>query len=358
MTSPVRDEPSLLPPFFLFATSFVEAAFFFSAGRVKKICAFTRSIGDCQMKDPAAAALFNSFRKSKLEPRPGTLVDSRAGVLDDPVWTTVKPYISCIPEHQDECLCDGFLIVACDGVWDEMSSHEAVQVVSELLANNAKSGGDANIADQFIELVLEKVVKRVKKNFPGEGGLTMAELKERPQGSKKWKGKKYCRSCLHDDITAVIVHFTSAAGGDAQTGVAQELAADKLDPATLAMREAFRSIDQDESGTLTAENVQALGERLGRSLTVEQAAAYIAAADKDGSGVLLLDEFAAWFETEAQNFAADRQGGEGGRHHSTLADELLMDLFESGGTEDEDGEGAAAEGAEVAAPEPEACGSG
>ena len=41
--------------------------------RVKGICAFTRSIGDCQMKDPAAAALFNSFRTVKVEPRPGTL---------------------------------------------------------------------------------------------------------------------------------------------------------------------------------------------------------------------------------------------------------------------------------------------
>jgi len=42
--------------------------------RVKGICAFTRSIGDCQMKDPAAAALFNSFRTVKVEPRPGTLL--------------------------------------------------------------------------------------------------------------------------------------------------------------------------------------------------------------------------------------------------------------------------------------------
>lgn len=186
------------------------------------------------------------------------------------------------------------------------------------------------------------------------------ELKERPQGSKKWQGKKYCRSCLHDDITAVVIHFTSAAGGEAQTSVAQELAADKLDPAALAMREAFRAIDQDESGTLSAENVQALGSRLGRSLTTEQATAYIAAADKDGSGVLLLDEFAAWFEVEAQKFTADRQGGGGGRHHSTLADEVLMDLFEAGSPEAAaatDGGGAAEgadEGAEEAVPEPEA----
>ena len=66
--------------------------------------------------------------------------------------------------------------VACDGVWDEMSSAEAVQVVSELLANDAKAavagggggGAGANIADQLIEKVLEKVLARVKATFREE----------------------------------------------------------------------------------------------------------------------------------------------------------------------------------------------
>ena len=40
--------------------------------RVKGICAFTRSIGDCQMKDKAAASLYNSYSASlKVTPRPG-----------------------------------------------------------------------------------------------------------------------------------------------------------------------------------------------------------------------------------------------------------------------------------------------
>ena len=66
--------------------------------------------------------------------------------------------------------------MACDGVWDEMSSAEAVQVVSELLANDAKAavagggggGAGANIADQLIEKVLEKVLARVKATFREE----------------------------------------------------------------------------------------------------------------------------------------------------------------------------------------------
>ena len=44
-----------------------------------------------------------------------------------------------------------------------MTSEEAVQVVSELLAKNAEAGGgkeeeQANVAEQLIEAVLEKVV--------------------------------------------------------------------------------------------------------------------------------------------------------------------------------------------------------
>jgi hypothetical protein len=44
------------------------------------------------------------------------------------------------------------------------------------------------------------------------------------------------------------------------------------------------STDQDESGALTAENIQSLGKRMGRDLSAEQAAAFITQADKDGSG--------------------------------------------------------------------------
>lgn len=105
------------------------------------------------MKDPAAAALYNSKKKVKVLPRPG-VVRPKASAGAEPV----APYISAMPEYKAEYFCDGFVICGCDGVWDEMSSAEAVQVVSELLAK-AKAEGDpaANIADQFIEIVMNKV---------------------------------------------------------------------------------------------------------------------------------------------------------------------------------------------------------
>jgi hypothetical protein len=47
----------------------------------------------------------------------------------------------------------------------------------------------------------------------------------------------------------------------------------------------------------------------------------------------VLDEFASWFEVQSQSFALERQGGEGGKHNSTLflaGDEALIELL--GGT--------------------------
>jgi hypothetical protein len=287
------------------------------------------------MKDPTAAALFNSYgavdsagvrhaRKNKVEPRPGTIAAGASTAAETPVL----PYISCIPEHQDECLCDGFLIVACDGVWDEMTSEEAVQVVSELLAKDKAQGGGANIADQFIEVVLQKVVERLKATFKSERLLTLQELKARPQGSKRWKGQKYCRSCLHDDITAVILHFTSAAGGEAAADVAAQLAADEHSSFHLALTEAFAAIDIDKSGKLTAENIEALGKRLGRVVSADQASAFIAEHDRHGTGDLLFDEFAVAFELHARKHAQSRQGGEGTKKRSTVANEVLLGLIE------------------------------
>ena len=279
------------------------------SGRVKGICAFTRSIGDFQMKDPGAAALYNSYRKTKVEPRPGTIVEEEEGDK------LVAPYISCTPSYQEEHLCDGFVLVACDGVWDEMGSAEAVQIISELLAQNAREeedGEDANIAEQFIEKVLEKIVVRLRATFKAERTLTLEQLKSRPPGKTRYKETHWCRSCLHDDITCVLLHFTSAAGQTAQADVACGLAADDRTSSVLAMTEAFASLDTDGSGTLTPANIQtALGLRLGQELSAEQAQAFISQADLDGSGNLVLDEFALWYEAQQHAGANLRQGGEG-----------------------------------------------
>eukprot|EP00977_Amphora_coffeiformis_P020993 scaffold8693_cov135-Amphora_coffeaeformis.AAC.2 len=80
--------------------------------RVKKLAAFTRSIGDLHLKEKNTAALFNSYVKPELRilPRPG--LKDKQGVI--------KPkYISTEPDFQEATIKDGFIIIACDGVWDE-----------------------------------------------------------------------------------------------------------------------------------------------------------------------------------------------------------------------------------------------
>ena len=43
----------------------------------------------------------------------------------------------------------------------------------------------------------------LQSTIPEEEGMTLADLKARPQG----KADLSHRSCLHDDITCIIVHF-------------------------------------------------------------------------------------------------------------------------------------------------------
>ena len=73
---------------------------------VKGVTRFTRRIGDAHMKDKTCAKLFNSYR---------------CGVSVLPVPRKV-PYISSVAETKEASVENGFLIIACDGIWDEMSS--------------------------------------------------------------------------------------------------------------------------------------------------------------------------------------------------------------------------------------------
>ena len=104
--------------------------------RIKGVCAFTRSLGDFQMKDTAAATLYNTYTKGyKVVPRPG---DARPGAANGEGPT--KPYIINEPTFaQHDVAGECFVIIACDGVWDEMSSEEAVARVNDVLAHSSLS---------------------------------------------------------------------------------------------------------------------------------------------------------------------------------------------------------------------------
>ncbi len=230
--------------------------------RVKGVCSFTRSIGDFQMKDKDAAATYNSHTQGyKVVPRPGVVPAGQASInkpyiINEPTFATqvssrtMRPVLVCADAcHFQSCnnihdgwvgLCsqaiqDGFLIVACDGVWDELSNEQAVRIVDKVTSDSPFTATrhavfhsrpampmradpprlsaqllkehpepDAPIAELFIDQVLKYAVKRIKSEIPEEKHITLEKMKARPVG----KADYTCRSCLHDDITAFIVQFS------------------------------------------------------------------------------------------------------------------------------------------------------
>eukprot|EP01043_Picozoa_sp_COSAG02_P048052 COSAG02_NODE_4676_length_5104_cov_43.285514_2_plen_401_part_00 len=138
------------------------------------ICRFTRSLGDCHMKTVSSAAAFNSYqtiRQTGLEIPIAPLHRAAAQGVG---------YISNVPETftTKEPMQNGFLIIASDGVWDEMSSSEAVRTVARLLheskAQEAEvesehghkqdqdSGpGKMDVAQLFVEEVLKRATFRI-----------------------------------------------------------------------------------------------------------------------------------------------------------------------------------------------------
>ena len=75
----------------------------------------------CQMKDEDAAQVWNSRNpKHKLLPIPGSSVGNTNDDDGNDGKKRTPAYISCSPEYQAEKIVDGFVILACDGVWDEV----------------------------------------------------------------------------------------------------------------------------------------------------------------------------------------------------------------------------------------------
>ena len=92
---------------------------------------------------------------------------------------------------------DSFVIVACDGLWDELSNHEAVTRCANFLrlADESERGG---AAQHLIDYALEKAAQRLQRQEPELGVKNRHDLLKIPPGRD---GRKY----LHDDITVVVV---------------------------------------------------------------------------------------------------------------------------------------------------------
>lgn len=102
---------------------------------------------------------------------------------------------------------DRFLVLATDGVWEQVSNEEAVRCVSIALgsvggrrqrstANRTGSGGGAGsyTSDALVDLVLARSAQ--------SHGMSVPALRALPRGSS--------RRQLHDDVCATVVHFTPA----------------------------------------------------------------------------------------------------------------------------------------------------
>ena len=147
------------------------------------------------MKDTAAATLYNSYTRGwKVMPRPGVKAKG------EPERT--KPYISNIPEFKQQRVNDGFAIIACDGVWDEMSSDTAVYLVGHFFEKHPSATGD-EAAAFLLQRALMLVVNRLQIEEPELGVKTVDELMAMPPG-------KQGRRALHDDITVAVVRFVVA----------------------------------------------------------------------------------------------------------------------------------------------------
>lgn len=149
---------------------------------------FTRSIGDVIFKDPHHTEFYNTC-----------VGEDQAHRRLLPVPDPKHPYIS---NRADSTLRravqgDYFLIMACDGLWDEMSNDMAVTVVDSLVAEH---GRNANIAKLLIKFALERVVRRLAHEEPELEINALADLEALPPGAEGRRG-------LHDDISVIVIFF-------------------------------------------------------------------------------------------------------------------------------------------------------
>lgn len=201
-------------------------------GTVMGLCRFTRSIGDCHMKSTGSSEAFNAWHE-----RNKTGLHIRVPEED-------KQYISSTAECRETSIQDGFILIACDGIWDEMDNKEAADICGKILVKTALDK-TANVADMFVAECLKKAATRVSDEFEEEEGLTIEELRKRPCG--KTPG---ARSLLHDDMTVIVIDFVDIAKLDQRAKALKmdmppspppsSMAQPLIDPRLLAATEAIQ----------------------------------------------------------------------------------------------------------------------
>ena len=184
--------------------------------RVKGIALVTRSLGLQHLKVMVPCLAFNKqvVPANRILPRPGGPSKVNNG-------QKVPPYILNEAEITEWTACgDSFLILASDGVWDELSCEEAVECVGKFLsqteeqraqlqrnvalpqANESKGGGAAAV---LVEAALRKAHARIVTTVEEEVSTTFEDLLGRAPGKEDtWP---YGRSLLHDDMTAVVIEM-------------------------------------------------------------------------------------------------------------------------------------------------------
>ncbi len=97
-----------------------------------------------------------------------------------------------------------FLLLACDGVWDHLSTEEAVAFVATAVA---RAGGPARASAAALSGVADQLKDHVLSRAAASEGMSVDMIRSLRAGKS---GGDRSRRNFHDDITAVIVFFGPA----------------------------------------------------------------------------------------------------------------------------------------------------
>lgn len=158
----------------------------FQRSRLKGILRPTRHIGGALLKEKVA----KQFLQKGCIPEPW-----------NPPYTTSQPEITCHPILEE----DKFVIIASDGLWDFISSEEAVQIVGEYLTLASRNMlDDVSVSTFLIERALSKVpICEHPTNMPDEmkDANTIHKVLEIPIPNRR---------NAYDDMTVTVVFLDNS----------------------------------------------------------------------------------------------------------------------------------------------------